>query len=156
MHEHPEEGYDVLHPAGCESETVDWGDGIKSVSYDCDVAWHIDSVGLDNDYIHAFDEVWSSPIVSEPERLLPGIYRTWVEVEEYRCWDCWGGYEYDSFLHAEPQRAITTGPNLVEGIRFRISELKAEYRLGGRTCWSGPLPRLSADAADAILRRARA
>jgi hypothetical protein len=73
------------------------------------VSWHVDGCGVDDTYRHAFDEP-DLPGWQHREPLLPGIYRCWVEVVKHRVWDAWGGYEYDSVLHVEPQAALPVGP----------------------------------------------
>ena len=133
VHDDPEDGFDIEHPPGCVAETGEWDNGLAYVSYDCDVAWHIDGVGIDYTYRHAFDDPdlphWSR------EPLLPGVYTCWVETVNYQCWDCLGGYEYDSTLWVEPQKALTVGPDIVEAIGRYIDEMRTRYRLSGTTHW---------------------
>lgn len=108
MHEDPDDGFgwEVLHPATCESERTDWDDGIHHVSYDCEVAWHIDAVGIDDSHVHAFDDDPVSRFRS-PQRLLPGIYTMWVTIETFRDHDnIFGGLDANSLIDVEPQQAI--------------------------------------------------
>ena len=127
VHEDPEDGFTVLHPPSCEvviheypadGSPVEW----TWTDYQCMVSWHVDGVGFDG-YRHGFDDPprcvrspvgWPSsmptPWHADDEPLLPGIYTCWVEVVKHRVFDAWGGYEYDSVLHVEPQLALPVGP----------------------------------------------
>jgi hypothetical protein len=107
--EDPEDGFTILHPNACEVEIHEYG-GFTWTDHQCMVSWHVDGCGVDDTYRHAFDEP-DLPGWQHREPLLPGIYTCWVEVVKYRCWDAWGGYEYDSVLHVEPQAAIDVGPS---------------------------------------------
>jgi hypothetical protein len=126
VNEDPEDGLDIEHPLGCVAETGEWDNGLAYVSYDCAVAWHIDGVGLDYEYRHAFDESEPTSWSRHAEPLLPGVYTCWVETVKYHCWDCLGGYEYDSTLWVEPQKALTARPNLLEGSAVWITQLDAD------------------------------
>ena len=112
VEEHPEDGFTILHPQSCEVEIHEYpADGGPTeqwtwTDYQCMVSWHVGGADFQG-YRHAFDD--PTPWNQHDDPLLPGIYRCWVEVVKYRCWDAWGGYEYDSVLHVEPQAAIDTG-----------------------------------------------
>jgi hypothetical protein len=108
VHEHPEDGIDVLHPDSCPRREEDWGGGFTVVSYDCVVDWHSNEGGMGHDLWHAFADDERYPFTN-PHVLLPGVYQARVVVVKYRAWEAWGGYEYDIETYVEPQAAITTG-----------------------------------------------
>jgi hypothetical protein len=106
--EDPEDSFEILHRPECEVQIQEY-EGFTWTDYQCMVSWHVDGCGVGDTYRHAFDEP-DLPGWQHREPLLPGVYTCWVEVVKYRCWDAWGGYEYDSVLHVEPQAAIDAGP----------------------------------------------
>lgn len=112
MHEDPDDGFgwEVLHPDTCHYEVFSGAEHfLQYRSYDCDVAWHIDAVGIDDSHVHAFDD---DPVgrFRSPQRLLPGVYTLWVTIELYRDHEnIFGGLDANSLIDVEPQRALTTG-----------------------------------------------
>lgn len=113
VHEHPEDGFEILHPDSCLrrdfTEETESGDPVATyVAWDCAVAWHVDSVGLDWTLWHGFNPDDEAYRFTEKYVLLPGTYTLRVEVVKTYAYE-FGAYEYDSIVWVEPQAAITSG-----------------------------------------------
>lgn len=107
VHEHPEDGFEILHPDSCDRYEGNWPNGLHFVNYDCAVAaeWDV----IDYAIFHGFadDETYR---FTEQYVLLPGVYTLRVEIIKYRSFDAWGGYEYDSTVWIDPQAALPSRP----------------------------------------------
>lgn len=69
--DHPDDGMHVIHPDSCKREHCQWDDGTPYVVYLCPVQWHLDALGPDYLFRHAFDDPYPG---DWREPLLPGIY----------------------------------------------------------------------------------
>lgn len=112
MYEDPDDGFgwEVFHPDSCERDEEQLDRGIRFLSFDCDVSWHIDAAGLNDSHVHAFDE-FASDLYKDRVRLLPGVYTMWVETNLYRDYEnIFGGLDADCDVIVEPQKAIEARP----------------------------------------------